>query len=342
MKSVVIEEESVASAARETMEAVLEQGIVMQRTVGKWCMMKLGMAKLHELHNVMITVTNPLKRWNSRVNVGMLTETLDYLLGLNPGYTHKSSWGFYKQWIERRTGKYPYTYGERIYGLKNEVNQWNKVVQLLKRDPTTRHAHLTIYRPYDLTRQFVPCNVAWHFQVDDNGRLNMMTFCRSQDALKGLFLDFFAYSHFLEQMALATNLPMGTYTAFEANLHVYDKDTKKIDTDFARPTEPYSCGIRPEGAELLTRGHKNVIAELEKQIFDMKKFPETEGTNLPNYWKNCIIFIGLGMLAESQPDLKNLMAKVSNREILWTLKKRSLSRENKLMESKSEAANRNS
>ncbi len=330
MKPIVIEEESIAAAARKAVEAVAEQGLVMKRTVGKWCMMKPGVTNLHEISNVTITVTNPLKRWNSRVNSGMLTETLDYMLGLNPGFTHKSSWRFYRHWLEPRTEKYPYTYGERIYGLKSEINQWNEVVKLLKKDSTTRHAHLTIYRQDDLTREFVPCNVAWHFQVDDRGKLNMTTFCRSQDALKGLFLDFFAYSHFLEQMALATDLPLGTYTAFETNLHIYDKDMDKVKTDFAKPTDPYSCGILPAGAQLLTIEHKNAIRELEEQVFCMRKMPASEEINLPSYWRNCVTFIALETLADLQPDLENLVRRIDNKEILWTIRTRLSAKESGL------------
>lgn len=255
MKPIIIEESSVAKAARKAIRAVWLNGVKTERVVGKWCLMKPSKHFLHELHNVTITLTDPKKRWNSRVNTGMLTETLDYLLGLNPGYTHRSTWEFYKQWLEKKTGKYPYTYGERVFGvghINEKNNQWKEVVKMLRKDPTTRHAHITLHRPNDLFRKFVPCNVAWHFQVDSEGNLNMITFCRSQDALRGLFLDLFAYTSFLEQMALATDLPLGRYTVFEANLHIYEKDTPKLETDLADPTEPYTESIEPEGAPFLT------------------------------------------------------------------------------------------
>jgi thymidylate synthase len=321
MGSVVIEEESVAKATRKAIEAVCEHGIKTERIVGEWCMMKPGRHRFHEIHNAIITITNPVKRWNSRVNAGMLTETEDYLLGLNPGYTHMSTWGFYKKWILEHTGKYPYTYGERIFGAKNEINQWQEVVKLLRKNPTTRHGHVTIYRADDLRRDFVPCNFAWHFQIDNHGRLNMITFCRSQDALRGLFLDCFAYTHFLEQMALATNLPLGNYTVFEVNLHIYDRDKNKIDTDFAKPTEPYSEGISPTGAPFLTRKDKTVMYELSRKIFENVKTPNIDEINLPGYWKDWIIFIATEMLMKTQADLNYAFSKVQNREILWTLKK---------------------
>lgn len=321
VEPIIIKEESVAKATRKAIEAVSEYGVEIQRRVGGWCMMKPGKHLFHELHNVIITITNPLKRWNSRVNAGMLTETVDYLLGLNPGYTHKSTWNFYKRWIEAKTGKYPYTYGQRIFGDTNEVNQWKEIVRLLQKDFTTRHAHLTLFRPYDLLRDFIPCNFAWHFQIDDKGKLNMITFCRSQDALRGLFLDCFAYTHFLEQMALATHLPLGTYTVFEVNLHVYNKDMNKIDTDFAKPKEPYTEGIRPKGASLLSKKDKKVMHKLLKQIFDFKSFPKIENIDLPSYWKDLMIFIATEMLIDTPINLEHIFSRMENKEIIWTLKK---------------------
>lgn len=317
----IIEEESVAAAAKEAIESVWEHGVKVNRTVGTWCMMEAGTASLHEVYNVLITIRNPLKRWNSRVNGSMLTETLDYLLGLNPGYTHRSKWKFYAQWLDKKKGKYPYTYGERIFGCKNEIDQWDEIIRLLKGDTTTRHALLSMYRPSDLRREFVPCNVAWHFQVDAQGKLNMITFCRSQDALRGLLLDAFAYTHFLEQMSLATNLPLGTYTIFEANLHIYDKDASKIGTDFSRPTEPYSDAIHPAKAQLLSEKNKKEINRLLKQIFDDKHLPRIDEIDLPTYWKDCIHFIATEMLAESKTQLKNMIHGIENEDILWTLRR---------------------
>jgi thymidylate synthase len=320
MKSVIIEEESVANAAKKAIDAVWKHGINVERTVGKWCMMKPGRASLRELHNVMITIRDPVKRWNSRVNGSLVTETLDYLLGLNPGYTHKTKWKFYAQWINKETGKYPYTYGERIFGHNDEINQWNQVVRLLKGDRTTRHAHITIYRPEDLHHEFVPCNVAWHFQIDARSKLNMVTFCRSQDALRGLLLDAFAYTHFFEQLALATGLQMGSYTIFEANLHVYEKDASKIGTGFAQPSEPYSNGAHPGGAQLLNEGIKKELNRLLQKIFEKRKLSRIHRTNLPTYWKDCIYFIAAEMLMWSKMKRRSMIKEIENEDILWALK----------------------
>lgn len=330
MKPIIIEESSVARAARKAIRAVWQNGEKVERVVGKWCLMKPGKHFLHELHNVTLTITDPRKRWNSRVNTGMLTETLDYFLGLNPGYTHKSTWKFYKQWIEKKTRRYPYTYGARVFGsdhIDEEINQWKEVVRMLRKDPRTRHAHITLYRPNDLFREFVPCNFAWHFQTDSQGNLNMITYCRSQDALRGLFLDLFAYTSFLEQMARATNLPLGSYTVVETNLHIYERDTPKLKTDFANPTEPYTESIEPGSAPLLTEDDKKILQRLLRQIFDFKKYPVITKTGLSTYWKDWIIFIATMMLEKSGSNLDLALSEIETAEIRWTLKKNIVKRE---------------
>jgi len=321
MHPIIIQEESVTKAARKAIESVCECGSKVVRTVGDWCLRPQGRETLHELHAAVITITNPLKRWNTRVNAGMLTETTDYLLGLNPGYTHMSSWRFYKRWIDKRSGRYPYTYGERIFGAASERNQWKELVKLLRSDPTTRHAHITLFRPGDLRKDFVPCNVAWHFQLDADGRLSMMTFCRSQDALRGLFLDCFAYTHFLEQMALATDLPLGTYTVFEVNLHIYDRDLQKVETDFAKPKDPYADGIVSNGTSLLTDEYKEKMHELLQQIYEQHSFPNIDNIVLPDYWRDWMISIAVQTLMDTELDFECILPLVRTEEISWVLRK---------------------
>jgi thymidylate synthase len=320
LKVITIEEESVARAATKAIEAVRDHGVRIERTVGNWCMMKPGKRTCLEVHNVVITITNPLKRWNSRVNSGVLVETLDYLLGLNPGFTHKSVWNFYQRFLEL-DGRYPYTYGERIFGGADGIDQWKEVTDLMLKGHDTRHAHVTIYRPTDLFQEFVPCNFAWHFQTDENDKVDMITFCRSQDALRGLFLDCFAYTHFLEQFALAVGLPIGKYTVFETNLHIYSKDLGKLNTDFAEPTEPYTEGIQHGRAELLDSKNKRTIYEILRQIFEKREFPQIMLNCLPAYWKDWLVLIAAENLPEIRARSEDMLSTITNPEAAWTLKR---------------------
>src|SRR5207302_2903590 len=175
---------TVSDTANATIKEILERGEEVLISIGAWSMhKKVEKHPMRELHNITLVVENPEARWNTKVSEGMCEEVLDYLLGLNPGYVHFTKWSFYDSWREVSSGRYPYTYGERIYGNNGEfINQWQFCRDKLKRDLTTRHASVVIWRPVDHLREFIPCTFAFHIQVNDEGKLEWTSMMRSQDA----------------------------------------------------------------------------------------------------------------------------------------------------------------
>ena len=314
-----IEAETLAELAKKTIDAIKTYGIKVKRRVGSWCLMKEGYQEMRELHGISLTLKNPLKRWCSRINAGVITETIDYLLGLNAGFTHLSPWKFYDQWRTVGMEMYPYTYGHRIHGGNpDDLDQFTEVVKLLRRNPSTRHANIVIWRPFDVLRDFVPCNVFFNFLIDDQGRLNMQTVCRSQDALRGLFLDCFAYTHYLEQVCLFTGLPMGTYTVHQLNVHLYERDLDKLNTEFANPEHPYDkSDCIPSFAEPLTDKVKRKIYYFEKKLYEDGKVDEKLLEGMPEYWRQLCQFIATEVL---KLDADRFYYKYY--DIRWTLQRR--------------------
>lgn len=203
-------------------------GCLLRRSSGTWNMMKTKTSEMVEAYNVTLIQTKPLRRWHTLLSTGCLLETIDYFLGLNPGYVSKL-FTIYKDYSA--VGKeMPYSYGQRIFGLPHrDINQWEMCVEKLRYNPTTRHAWITLHRPLDRTRSFIPCTTQLGFQINSAGKLDMFTYMRSQDILRGLPIDLFAWTIFHEQMALEVGLPMGTYRHNIANMHYYKKDFKKLD-----------------------------------------------------------------------------------------------------------------
>ena len=72
----------------EAKRTLLKDGVVEKRHVGEWCLQPEGILGMKELHNVLIKVEDPTQMWHNKVNSGLLVDTLDILLGLNPGYVH--------------------------------------------------------------------------------------------------------------------------------------------------------------------------------------------------------------------------------------------------------------
>lgn len=205
------------------------------RTVGSWAMQKDGNAGMKELHNIVMTLEKPENCIGSHFNashVGIITEFFDIVLGLNPGFIHKE-WKFYDQWRTKPNGEYPYTYGQILHHMNHptaryDFSQWDHTISKLKTNPNTRHAGMFCWDVECHERDFVPCTYNFHFQFIE-GKLCLTTMMRSQDALKGWYLDCFLYSHLLMMMGAELDCKIGTYSVFQNNFHVYPTDFKQLD-----------------------------------------------------------------------------------------------------------------
>jgi len=105
------------------------------------------------------------------------------------------------------------------------INQLDGVIQVLRRDPMSRQAVATLWDPsdllYDRTRDKA-CNLMLVFS-NDNGRLRMSSYNRSNDAIWGgvMGANIVHLSLFQEYVACALGLPMGCWWHHSNNLHVY-------------------------------------------------------------------------------------------------------------------------
>jgi thymidylate synthase len=255
-----IRAESVADAVRQTIGYVSQNGSSVRRKVGRWAMQKTeGYVVMHEVHGLQIQVTNPLRRWHNYVSKGVLAETIDLLTGGNPGVVHKY-YKFYRRWLSRG-GTYPYTYGSRIHGLNEQVDQWSQCVKILRGDITSRHAILLIRRPWDLIEDYQPCSVFAQFQLSGSSNLDMMWVTRSQDVdVGGLARNLFMESHILEQMCEEVGIGMGNIYHYATNIHIYSTQFQKTLDLMETIKEAPSC--TPAG--LLSVEDRSYLMELDE------------------------------------------------------------------------------
>lgn len=130
-------------------------------------------------------------------------------------------------------------YGPRV------TSQLAHVLETLRRDPDSRQAVMTTWRPMvpaanrapDHDAWFdkpewdgaswrsrdVPCTVAWMFLLR-NGRLNLTVTMRSHDAWLGFPYDLLSFTTVQRVVASALGVYPGEYRLFVQNLHVYDRD----------------------------------------------------------------------------------------------------------------------
>ena len=254
---------STTHATIQLYEALKKYGVKNDRTVGSWAMQEDGEQSMLELHNHTMYVPSPddaiLPNYG-KGHIGIITEFFDIVLGLNPGFVHHE-WPFYADWIEEN-GKYPYTYGELI------KQQWDITrLKLTETDGNTRHASMFCWDLSCHYRDFVPCTHMFHFQKID-GRLCLTVTMRSQDAVKGWYLDSFLYTHLLCVMAKQIDMPVGMYTIFQHNVHVYPDDINTMNKRLGslREAQYYSNGEIPG----LTNDDYGPLYDALKYVYEEK------------------------------------------------------------------------
>jgi len=102
-------------------------------------------------------------------------------------------------------------------------NQIDHVVNLLKYNPDTRQAAISIYdcKEYKDYKTDTPCTYAVQFTIL-HGRLNMCVVMRSNDLWYGFCNDQYCFSQLQEMISLELGIEVGTYYHFAHNMHLYN------------------------------------------------------------------------------------------------------------------------
>lgn len=160
--------------------------------------------------------------------------------------------------------------------------QIDKIVELLKNDPETRQAVITLRDPYrDLFEKSkdVPCTIAMSFRIR-NGKLNMTTHMRSNDLVWGFPYDVIQFC--LLQMTIAEELGIenGTYTHHADSLHIYERHAKMMQecvSKFNEEANPqpklYGLSSRAFAADIFYNDdtHIDKMTMFEKFLFNTVK-----------------------------------------------------------------------
>ena len=115
------------------------------------------------------------------------------------------------------------------YGAQWERNyQLDKVVAMLKQNPNTRKATISIYDGKEMHnyRQDTPCTYAVQFTVLNN-KLDMCVTMRSNDLWFGFCNDQYCFSELQKIVSERINIEIGRYYHFAHNMHLYARDLNK-------------------------------------------------------------------------------------------------------------------
>lgn len=173
------------------------------------------------------TYTHPTERilWSPRRDANPVFHLAECLWML-AGYSHA---GFLEQFNSRimqyadADGHIWGAYGRRWRG-EAYGDQLPIIVDMLKKDPTSRQAVLQMWNSADdlgTTHNDRPCNLGVCFEIIHD-KLNMTVFNRSNDMLWGAYGANVVHMSFLQEvLAHEIGVPVGTYSQVSNNFHVY-------------------------------------------------------------------------------------------------------------------------
>jgi thymidylate synthase len=108
-------------------------------------------------------------------------------------------------------------------------NQLDNVIEILKNNPNTRQAAISIYDAKEMYmyNNDTPCTYAVQFTIF-KGKLNMCVTMRSNDLWYGFCNDQYCFSKLQELVAVEVGVDVGEYYHFAHNLHLYNNIIEKL------------------------------------------------------------------------------------------------------------------
>lgn len=286
-----------------------------------------------ELSPVSITINNPLENIiysdARKLNYGFMLGELAWILQKSDDMNHicwyNKNWSNFSDDGKTLNG----AYGKRIFDYGSEhINQFDKVVELLKEDPESRQGTIVLFDPSldFLKTKDKPCTNLMRFSIRNN-KLNMIVFMRSNDIMFGYPYDVFNFTSLQVIMASKLNVKVGIYTHVVDSLHMYmnqidwckdilnEKDFNLYEGHvFDRPTTENDIQTFIN-IEQTTRKLANKIefAHIVKMLNDMDS----------PYWKSNAAFLALYNYRKNKKDNKflNKLHPFITNELIYILNK---------------------
>ena len=279
------------NVTRETVDDVLR--FVFRKLIRSTDRVVASRGDTRELTAVLLELTNPRARVSRAETRGKITSCIaEFLWHMSKG-NNLEFIAYYlpKYREESEDGLSVYGgYGPRFFGAKGFPNQIESIVRLLRTRPNTRRAVIQIFDAHDIVgqvRKEIPCTCTLQFLIR-NGRLQMITSMRSNDAFKGLPHDIFAFTMIQEALARQLGVELGTYRHFVGSLHLYQADLKKARVYLSEGWQD-QCEMPPMPKDDTWRSIEYLI-KLEGRVRvtnTLPRFPQW----LDQYWKDLALFL---------------------------------------------------
>lgn len=190
----------------------------------------------YELRNVLLTLQDPYDALplgvGRKLNLGIAAaEALQLVAGITDPQLMLKVQARFSDYMD----------GSALHGAYGPRLRWQLagIERLIRLDPTTRQAVMTIWDPaYDQSvptaPRDLPCTIALQFLYRDE-KLELHTTMRSNDVVLGLSYDLFQFTQLQLAMANVLQIEPGSYYHHAVSLHLYGSDTGVL--DYLQPTD---------------------------------------------------------------------------------------------------------
>ena len=185
--------------------------------------------------------------------------------------------------------------GARLFNPRPGLNQIERVIELLRREPDSRRAVAVIYQPDDAGRvsRDIPCTIGMSYNLRAGG-LHATTIMRSSNAFRILPYDLFLFSLLAEVVAAELGVDLAGYHQFAVSFHVYHRDLElAADVAAGEPTGPRAVmPPMPRGPAL---EHIRALLRIEQDLRDaavslepdsVRRLADRIERELPGYWQD--------------------------------------------------------
>lgn len=210
-------------------------------------------------------------------------------------------------------------YGPRL----SEGNQVQKVIEMLRLDPDSRRAVMTIYNgPKDLNGgggKNTPCTMSLQFFIR-SGKLDLIATMRSSDVVWGVTYDVFQFTMLQEFVARMLNVSLGTFYFRTGSMHIYERDWHYFEKTESNRW-PYLMNKMPmlDFSDIEALSTFMVAASSDLKI---AAYSSIKATILPNYLFELYLACQSFMIRKSGPDYAKEMVSaitdISLRKVMKT------------------------
>lgn len=188
-------------------------------------------------------------------------------------------------------------YGTKLFHFgEGNLNQWQNVKKILLQDPDSKRAVMQIFDATELTIERnldVSCTLGLQFFIR-NGRLDMVSYMRANDAFRGIVSDVFSFTLIQELMARDLHLEVGHYYHNVGTMHIYEPDNQWVEHVLAE--ERYDTFELPKMPNEENLQMINTLMYYEEKLRNNKLLMDWQAiqqTGLSPYWQQILALFSI-------------------------------------------------